>query len=153
MNYGDIGSVLINHLHIVIPLSYPCHYTNLCPRKPHKPAHTHTHTHTHTDSPVLQHTALFKQNSPSLHNTSIQPAPRQETHTRIFVNIHTLHCNELSVHTWNSLFPSSERVNKQTVCEFNISVLLRIEPQAVMSASLAASCERSLSSSTKITKT
>ncbi len=45
LNYGDIGSVLINHLHIVIPLSYPCYYTNLCPHKPHKPAHTHTHTH------------------------------------------------------------------------------------------------------------
>ncbi len=26
----------------------PCHYTNLCPHKPHKHAHTHTHTHTHT---------------------------------------------------------------------------------------------------------
>ncbi len=25
LNYGDIGSVLINHLQIVIPLSYPCH--------------------------------------------------------------------------------------------------------------------------------
>ncbi len=49
LNYGEIGSVLINHLQIVIPLSYPCHYTNLCPHKPHKPAHTHTHTpHTHT---------------------------------------------------------------------------------------------------------
>ncbi len=36
--------VLIKHLQIVIPLSYPCHYTNLCPHKPHKPAHTHTHT-------------------------------------------------------------------------------------------------------------
>ncbi len=47
LNYGDIGSVLINHLHIVIPLSYPCYYTNLCPRKPQKPVHTHTHTHTH----------------------------------------------------------------------------------------------------------
>ncbi len=47
LNYGDIGSVLINHLQIVIPLSYPCYYTNLCPHKPHKPAHTHTHTHTH----------------------------------------------------------------------------------------------------------
>ncbi len=44
LNYGDIGSVLIKHLQIVIPLSYPCHYTNLCPHKPHKPAHTHTHT-------------------------------------------------------------------------------------------------------------
>ncbi len=48
LNYGDIGSVLIKHLQIVIPLSYPCYYTNLCPHKPHKPAHTHTHTHTHT---------------------------------------------------------------------------------------------------------
>ncbi len=26
-------------------MSYPCHYTNLCPHKPHKHAHTHTHTH------------------------------------------------------------------------------------------------------------
>ncbi len=51
LNYGDIGSVLINHLQIVIPLSYPCHYTNFCPHKPHKPAHTHTHTHTHTQNP------------------------------------------------------------------------------------------------------
>ncbi len=50
LNYGDIGSVLIKHLQIVIPLSYPCYYTNLCPHKPHKPAHTHTHTHTHTHS-------------------------------------------------------------------------------------------------------
>ncbi len=23
-------------------MSYPCHYTNLCPHKPHKHAHTHT---------------------------------------------------------------------------------------------------------------
>ncbi len=50
LNYGDIGSVLINHLQIVIPLSYPCHYTNLCP---HKPAHTRTHTHTHTHTANL----------------------------------------------------------------------------------------------------
>ncbi len=33
---------------LVIPMSYLCHYTNLCPHKPHKHAHTHTHTHTHT---------------------------------------------------------------------------------------------------------
>ncbi len=32
LNYGDIGSVLIKHLQIVIPLSYPCYYTNLCPQ-------------------------------------------------------------------------------------------------------------------------
>ncbi len=43
-----LNYVLINHLLLVIPMSYPCHYTNLCPHKPHKHAHTHTHTHTHT---------------------------------------------------------------------------------------------------------
>ncbi len=51
LNYGDTENVLINHLLLVIPMSYPCHYTNLCPHKPHKHAHTHTHntTHTHTE--------------------------------------------------------------------------------------------------------
>ncbi len=48
LNYGDTENVLINHLLLVIPMSYPCHYTNLCPHKPHKHAHTHTHTHTRT---------------------------------------------------------------------------------------------------------
>ncbi len=43
LNYGDTENVLINHLLLVIPVSYPCHYTNLCPHKPHKHAHTHTH--------------------------------------------------------------------------------------------------------------
>ncbi len=47
LNYGDTENVLINHLLLVIPMSYPCHYTNLCPHKPHKHAHTHTHTHIH----------------------------------------------------------------------------------------------------------
>ncbi len=47
LNYGDTENVLINHFLLVIPMSYPCHYTNLCPHKPHKHAHTHTHTHTH----------------------------------------------------------------------------------------------------------
>ncbi len=47
LNYGDTENVLINHLLLVIPVSYPCYYTNLCPHKPHKHAHTHTHTHTH----------------------------------------------------------------------------------------------------------
>ncbi len=48
LNYGDTENVLINHLLLVIPMSYPCHYTNLCPHKPHKHAHTHTHTQKHT---------------------------------------------------------------------------------------------------------
>ncbi len=51
LNYGDTENVLINPLLLVIPMSYPCHYTNLCPHKSHKHAHTpHTHTpptHTH----------------------------------------------------------------------------------------------------------
>ncbi len=40
LNYGDTENVLINHLLLVIPMSYPCYYTNLCPHKPHKHAHT-----------------------------------------------------------------------------------------------------------------
>ncbi len=49
LNYGDTENVLINHLLLVISMSYPCHYTNLCPHKPHKHVHTHTHTHTHRE--------------------------------------------------------------------------------------------------------
>ncbi len=43
---GTWGNVLISHLHLVIPMSYLCHYTNLCPHL--SQTHTHTHTHTHT---------------------------------------------------------------------------------------------------------
>ncbi len=39
-NSGETEHVFINHLLLVIPVSYPCHYTNLCPHKPHKHAHT-----------------------------------------------------------------------------------------------------------------
>ncbi len=46
LNYGDTENVLINHLLLVIPMLYPCHYTNLCPHKPHKHVPPHTHTHT-----------------------------------------------------------------------------------------------------------
>ncbi len=44
LNYRYTENVLINHLLLVIPMSYPCHYTNLCPHKPHKHAHTHTYS-------------------------------------------------------------------------------------------------------------
>ncbi len=54
LNYGDTENVLINHLLLVIPMLYPCHYTNLCPHKPHKHAHTHTHTHRGQESSGLQ---------------------------------------------------------------------------------------------------
>ncbi len=59
LNYGDTENVLINHLLLVIPMSYPCHYTNLCPHKPHKHAHTYTHTHTHTHTPSPVTSASF----------------------------------------------------------------------------------------------
>ncbi len=41
LNYEYTENVLINPFFLVIPMSYPCNYTNLCP---HKHAHTHTHT-------------------------------------------------------------------------------------------------------------
>ncbi len=53
LNYGDTENVLINHVLLVRPMSYPCHYTTLCPHKP----HTHTiyiyNLHTHTRLFVL----------------------------------------------------------------------------------------------------
>ncbi len=54
LNYGDTENVLINHLLLVIPMSYLCHYTNLCPHKP------HTHAHTHTLSKVIFFHTLSK---------------------------------------------------------------------------------------------
>ncbi len=56
LNYGDTENVLINHLLLVIPMLYPCHYTNLWPHKPHKhapPPPPPTHTHTHTLSKLI----------------------------------------------------------------------------------------------------
>ncbi len=44
---GTWGNVLISHLLLVIPMSYPCHYTNLCPHLSQKHAHIHTHTQIH----------------------------------------------------------------------------------------------------------
>ncbi len=40
-------------------MSYPCHYTNLCPHKPHKHAHTHTHTHTRTHTHTHTHVVFY----------------------------------------------------------------------------------------------
>ncbi len=63
LNYGDTENVLINHLLLVIPMLYPCHYTNLCPHKPHKHAHTHTHTHTHTRTHTHTHAHTHRRKS------------------------------------------------------------------------------------------
>jgi len=39
------GHVLISHLHLVIPMSCLCHYTNVCPDLSEKCVRAHTHTH------------------------------------------------------------------------------------------------------------
>ncbi len=52
-NYWDTENVLINHILLVVPVSYLCHYTNVWPHKLHKHIHTHTHTHTHTQHVFL----------------------------------------------------------------------------------------------------
>ncbi len=74
LNYGDTENVLINHLLLVIPMSYPCHYTNLCPHKPHKHAHTHTHTHSglsfHVLNSVINH-VLFSFNAKNILQHSV----------------------------------------------------------------------------------
>ncbi len=76
LNYGDTENVLINHLLLVIPMSYPCHYTNLCHHKPqtcphtHKHTHTHTthtHTHTHTLTDTHTHTHTLTDTTPHTH--------------------------------------------------------------------------------------
>ncbi len=78
LNYGDTENVLINHLLLVIPMSYPCHYTNLCPHKPHKHAHTHTHTHTHTYTHTHTHT----------HTQQNKTSAQECTCTRMYVYMH-----------------------------------------------------------------
>ncbi len=45
---GTRGNVLLSHLHLVIPMSHLCHYTNVCPHLTQKHSHTHFHKHTHT---------------------------------------------------------------------------------------------------------
>ncbi len=60
LNYGDTENVLINHLLLVIPMSYPCHYTNLCLiNHINMPTHIHTHTHTHTHTHHTHHTHIL----------------------------------------------------------------------------------------------
>ncbi len=73
LNYGHTENVLINHLLLVIPMSYPCHYTNLCPHKPHK--HAQTHTHTHTQSISLSLSLSLLQFFSSLSNRPLSRLP------------------------------------------------------------------------------
>ncbi len=79
LNYGDTENVLINHLLLVIPVSYPCH-KNLCPHKSHKhappPIHTQTSTHTRTHARIHTNT------------TPPPPPPPPPTHTHTKVREH-----------------------------------------------------------------
>ncbi len=45
----------------------PCHYTNLCPHKPHKHAHTHTETHTHAYTQRDTHTHTHRETHTHTH--------------------------------------------------------------------------------------
>ncbi len=58
LNLALTGKVQINHILLVIPMSYLCHYTNLCPHKPNK--HTRTHAHTHNISIKLNSCCVLK---------------------------------------------------------------------------------------------
>ncbi len=86
LNYGDTENVLINHLLLVIPMSYPCHYTNLCPHKPHKHAHTHTHTHTHTHI-QRYHTVLYM--LPWMYYSSLSAVKWSLQIQSVYKHIHT----------------------------------------------------------------
>ncbi len=84
LNYGDTENVLINHLLLVIPVSYPCHYTHLCPHKPHTHTHTHTphtHTHTHTHTPHTPHTHHRHHTHTCTHTPHHTHTPHTHTHT------------------------------------------------------------------------
>ncbi len=49
LNYGDTENVLINHLLLVIPMSYPCHVIiHICVLKPYARTRARTHTHART---------------------------------------------------------------------------------------------------------
>ncbi len=83
LNYGDTENVLINHLLLVIPMLYTCHYTKLCPHKPHKHAHTCTRlflwnmgTFHMCNGFYTVQTVFF---SIALHRTYTETYPLQET--------------------------------------------------------------------------
>ncbi len=105
LNYGDTENVLINHLLLVIPMLYPCHYTNLCPHKPHKHAPTHTHTHkkkhTHTHTHTHSHT-------------------HTHTHTRARVRTILLLDALLSPHPLFALFHALHLFSFRSICFFSV---------------------------------
>ncbi len=88
LNYEDTENVLINHLLLVIPMSYPCHYTNLCPHKPHKHAHTHTHTH-HTHRHTHTHTLTHHTHTHTTHTQHTHTHRHAHTYTHTHIHSHT----------------------------------------------------------------
>ncbi len=96
LNYGDTENVLINHLLLVIPMLYPCHYTNLCPHKPHKHAHTHTCTHTHAHN-MCTHTHTHTQHART-HTHTHTHARTQHVHTHARTQ-HAHTCTHTHAHT------------------------------------------------------
>ncbi len=104
---------------LVIPMSYPCHYTNLCPHKPHKHAHTthtHTHTHTHTTHTHTHHTHTHHTHTTHTH-TPTHPQrthpPPPHTHTpHTHTHTHTSHPQHTHTHT-----PHTQRVSNVSKVE------------------------------------
>ncbi len=99
LNYGDTENVLINHLLLVIPMSYPCHYTNLCPHKPHKHAPTHTHTHTWQTN-MLKYILL---NVLSKHLLNVCTTHTATANTLIYFRFVVDACSELNLRQANCL--------------------------------------------------
>ncbi len=91
LNYGDTENVLINHLLLVIPMSYPCHYTNLCPHKPHKHA-THTHTHTHTPHTHTHTHTTHTSNHTHTHTHHTHTHTHTHPHTHTHTHVTLFHC-------------------------------------------------------------
>ncbi len=81
---GTWVNVLKSHLHLVIPVSYLCHYTNLCPDLSQKRAHTHTHTQTLTLTYThsLSHTHTHRHSHSHTHTLS-------HTHTQTLTLTYT----------------------------------------------------------------
>ncbi len=82
LNYGDTENVLINHILLVIPMSYLCHYTNLCPHKPHKHAHPHTHTHTNKCKYTHKHRDTERHTHTRTNTQPDRQIPWIHTHTQ-----------------------------------------------------------------------
>ncbi len=118
LNYGDTENVLINHLLLVIPMSYPCYYTNLCPHKPHKHAHTHTHAcarmHTHARMHRHTHTRTCTHTHTHTHTlTHAYTHTHTHTHTHILLSSYELSVCPKSGHLEPLLSKFTDEEEKQ----------------------------------------